>query len=63
MSFWRHNICEACWQRLHSDQPEPLRLIPQLRDDVKCCFCGNLNRDGIYTRENGRELRCKGHCG
>jgi hypothetical protein len=62
MSFWRHNICETCWHQLHGNDSVPMHLIPQLREEVKCCFCGKLNKDGIYCRENGKRLPCNGHC-
>jgi hypothetical protein len=28
----------------------PVRVVPEIRQREKCCFCGEPNRDGIYIR-------------
>ena len=60
---WRHNICETCWQdKYPNDSHEPSRMMDEFREREICCWCGLLNRDGIYLRENPGlpELVCKG---
>jgi hypothetical protein len=61
MSKWNHNICLTCWDQLNPTRT-PHRLREQYAESEKCCYCGRLNRDGIYVRENpeSKELLCKG---
>jgi len=59
MTMWRHNICLDCWW-----QNNPGRVPARYLNDTTqvCCFCGKENRDGVYIRFDGRQLRCNGEC-
>lgn len=50
---WIHNICQECWLKRHPD-----RLPVFLKDGYQdtCCYCGNLNFDGIYVREDPKTV-------
>lgn len=53
---WTHNACEACWAEQNPGREAvTLRLAPPER----CCFCGRLNRAGIYVRRDGEGLMCR----
>jgi hypothetical protein len=56
MMSWTHNICLSCWKKREPDR-KPVRVI---FGDERCCFCGNLNNDGIFIREDPKKLNC--HC-
>ena len=54
---WTHIICYLCWIQRNPDR-EPVRIVEAIRRSEPCCFCGNLNDDGIYVRHDPRQLSC-----
>lgn len=59
MSKWSHNICVDCWNEKNPDRA-PVKLT-QAEAEI-CCFCGEFTTAGIYIREDGTDLQCKGLC-
>lgn len=58
MSRWNHNICAACYAKREPGR-EPHRVIDPPSE--QCCFCGQMNSDGIYYRADpGTPTLCKG---
>lgn len=59
MSAWGHNICMKCWKRREPGRA-PVRFTEA--DLERCCFCGDMTQDGIYTRLNPNDdaLQCGG---
>ena len=57
MSKWTHSICVTCWNKKNPSRP-PVRVAGGERDE--CCFCGDSHCSGIYIREDGDNLLCKG---
>lgn len=58
-SQWRHNICLLCWDRKNPDR-EPHRVLEEFCQNEPCCYCGQLNRDGIYIREHPESAELQG---
>ena len=59
MSEWTHSICDRCWQRKRG-RLKPIKVAePPLE---KCCFCGDVTQNGIYTRHDPTDpkLKCGG---
>jgi len=62
MAQWTHNICGRCWI-IREPVTEPVTLRDATEEN--CCFCGSLNADGIYVREDPNSTLltfCKGTC-
>jgi len=53
---WTHSICLICWE---NNQPGREPVTVKCGKEV-CCFCGRDTEDGIYIREDPKELRCQG---
>ena len=59
MAEWTHNICDMCWSIYYEEERgEPFRLIGDARHKEWCCFCRDLNEDGIFIRKNPQEMSC-----
>lgn len=54
---WTHNICLSCWKKREPNR-EPYKVNNSGSD--RCCFCGQLNHDGIFIRKDPKRLDC--HC-
>ena len=60
MSRWTHPMCIDCWNKKHPGR-RAHALIESMREEERCCFCGNATRDGIYYREDPAVLDlCRG---
>ncbi len=60
MSEWTHSICDKCWKRRQT-RVKPITVAePSLE---KCCFCGDVTQNGIYTRHDPEDpkLKCGGN--
>jgi hypothetical protein len=44
---WTQPICGECWERENPGR-KPVRVIDG--DTERCCHCGTLTTNGIYTR-------------
>jgi hypothetical protein len=55
-----HNICKDCWEK-RNPNTNPVRL--KERHEEACCFCGRMNKDGIFVMEMDRSkvtfCKCK----
>ena len=58
MSRWTHSCCEGCWTIRSGDHRTPVKIKEAEVD--RCCFCGKVNIDGIYVREDPSKTLCKG---
>lgn len=54
---WTHNICLSCWKKREPNR-ESVRVVDATAE--RYCFCGGLNSDGIFIREDPKKLDC--HC-
>ncbi len=54
---WVHNMCKVCWDEKHPDRL-PIVLLEKYRSSETCCWCGSINKDGIFVRENPNFLPC-----
>jgi hypothetical protein len=53
---WTHPICEICYA-IQQPGRMPVAIKPELRDPFeKCCFCGDVTREGIYYRHDPRSI-------
>ncbi len=54
MSTWTHNICKPCWRlwsiSVHGIEKDPVSMVNAKAE--LCCFCGAINLNGIFVREN-----------
>lgn len=57
MSKFRHNICTQCWMKKNQIK-NPIKM--KIAESENCCFCGKINHDGIYIREDPDLTLCKG---
>lgn len=62
MSKWTHAICDNCWSETEQalNGRQPVRVLNH--DVVKCCFCGDDTKGGIFIRYAPEETLCKGKC-
>jgi len=64
MRQWNHSICERCWGKKCADEGEPgrvpRRIVGEYLHKEKCCFCGVVNKSGIYVRGKPEETPCEG---
>ena len=51
---WTHNICLRCWRRLEGER----QPVTANQDLDTCCWCGEMNNDGIYKRADPAQLGC-----
>jgi hypothetical protein len=50
---WTHSICLKCWHKRHPG------MVPHVVIDANldlCCYCGAANQDGIYVRQDPKEV-------
>lgn len=57
MTWHSANICKECWYKRHGDRL-PVRAMSDTELE-KCCFCGKMNDDAIYVRQNAQVLGCQ----
>ena len=50
---WTHSICSGCFKKREPGR-EPARLKEP--ESETCVYCGACNEDGIYTREDPRNV-------
>jgi hypothetical protein len=50
-----HLLCEACWKRGCSEEPDRVDS-----PEGPCCMCGEPTRSGIFVRELPALMRCQG---
>ena len=55
MSVWTHPICDRCWSVLEPNR-RPVRVMEEDRDRVKCCWCEEPTKSGIYRRADPWDL-------
>ena len=53
---WTQPICQYCYQRRYPGRI-PARILPEHRSVVVCCYCGIVNRDGIFIRADPETVR------
>lgn len=54
---WTHSICLTCWENREPGR-EAVKVLAG--EDEVCCFCGRGTTEGIYVREDPKDLRCQG---
>lgn len=53
--IWNHNICKKCWDEMNPGR-EACAMIEA--EEETCCFCGEVNTDGICIRHDPTKLTC-----
>lgn len=59
-SRWTHNSCEKCWKKNNPDR-QPIKAAEGYKE--RCCYCGDINTDGIWMRDDPLDLPCEGIAG
>lgn len=66
-SRWNHNCCWQCWVEREYDSETgslkmPIRITNGSEVELEdvCCFCNQLNIEGIYTRIDPATTPCEG---
>lgn len=49
MSWTSQPVCAKCWDDEHPYR-HPVRVTGSAVQPETCCYCGTLNRSGIYVR-------------
>jgi hypothetical protein len=57
MGKWTHNICRGCYNEMYKHNRNPATIKG---DYNSCCWCGIKNQNGIYVREDPKEVPCQG---
>lgn len=63
---FNHNMCWSCWraQELQRDgtMRRPVRVVGLDEEELEalCCYCGQINLEGIYVRRSPEQLPCRG---
>jgi hypothetical protein len=56
MKWHTANICAGCWEKKRGERV-PVAMIRA--ESSMCCFCGKINFDGIYVREDAEAIKCR----
>lgn len=55
---WTHSKCYDCWSKDEGDRI-PVRVMNEELVPKKCCFCGRLTIEGIFTRRDPKDMSCQ----